>query len=532
MRVFISHLVTETNTFAPYPTGRRGFEEMGIHHGDVTRTDQGGVFTILALWRSLAEAGGHQVVEGLAAQAQPGGRTLKALYEAFRDEILEQVRAALPVQVILFNLHGAMSAIGYDDCEGDLLGRVRALVGPAVAIGAEIDLHCHLTPQMLAAADIIVAYKQYPHTDIAERAREVFALTLATAEKRIAPVTSAVDCRMVGLWHTTREPMAGFVRRMEALEAEESVLSVSFGHGFPWGDVQDGGARLWVITDADRALGDRLALELAEELFAMREQSGQKLLSIDAALDAAQAAVAWPVVAADGADNPGGGAPSDSTFVLQRMIERATPDALIAFLYDPEAVRIMADAGVGAQLDIRVGGKTGPSSGAPVDICLTVKAILPDHSQMGLGLNWPLGTTVWAQGPNRLDLILTSVRSQPFAPDCIAQLGVDLSAKRLIVVKSIQHFHAGFAPIARGGVVYLSAPGALTSDFAEDRLPGQEPCVLATRRGRPARPDARAVRSPMRTGAPMRQMAGAGPIRTSLPACSLPSPHRPRRAEA
>ena len=158
---------------------------MGIHHGDATRVDPDGVFATLSLWRSLAEASNHEIVEGLAAQAQPGGRTLTAIYEAFRDEILEQIRANLPLQAILFNLHGAMSAVGYDDCEGDLLERVRALVGPDVALGVEVDLHCHLTSSMLAAADVIVAYKHYPHSDIAERAREVFALTLATAEKRI-----------------------------------------------------------------------------------------------------------------------------------------------------------------------------------------------------------------------------------------------------------------------------------------------------------------------------------------------------------
>ena len=465
MRVFISQLVTESNTFAPLPTGRRGYEQMGVHHGDATRVDPDGVFATLTLWRNLAEAAGHEVVEGLAAQAQPGGRTLKPLYEAFRDEILEQISTSLPLQAVLFNLHGAMAAIGYDDCEGDLLERVRALVGPEVAIGVELDLHCHLTPCMLAAADIIVAYKHYPHTDIADRAREVFALTLATAEKRINPVISAVDCRMVGLWHTTREPMAGFVRRMVELENGGPVLSVSLGHGFPFGDVKEGGARIWVTTDNRRELGDRLALELADGFFALREEIGQPLLSIDEALDAVEAAVEGPVVAADGADNPGGGAPSDSTFILRRVIERATPDVLIAFIYDPEAVRVLADAGVGAELDMRIGGKTGPASGEPVDLRLTVKAVIPDHAQTGFGLRWPLGDTVWAQGPHGLDLILSSMRSQPFAPASIEQLGVDPAAKRLVVVKSIQHFHAGFAPIARGGVLYISAPGALTPDF-------------------------------------------------------------------
>lgn len=466
MRVFISQLITESNTFAPFPTNCADFEEMGIRHGDATTVDPDGVFSVLAQWRCRCEAQGHQVVEGLAAQAQPGGRTLRAVYEAFRDEILDHLKGSLPLDAVLFNMHGAMAADGYDDCEGDLLGKVRAIVGDDTAIGVELDLHCHLTDRMLRAANILVGYKQYPHTDIAERAEDVAALTLATAEKRIAPVTSVVDCHMVGLWHTTREPMVSFVAKMTELEQDESVLNVSFGHGFPWGDVEEAGAKLWVITDNDRAKGDRLAIDLANELVSLRDETRQPLLSIDEALDHVQQSPHYPIVAADGADNPGGGAPSDSTFILRRVIDRGVEDVLIAFLHDPQAVNILAGAGTGATLDMRIGGKTSVASGDPVDLRLEVKAVIDEHYQTGIGLRWPLGRTVWARGARGLDLILTSIRSQPFDPSCLEKLGVDLTARRLIVVKSIQHFHAGFAPVARGGIVYVAAPGALNPDFA------------------------------------------------------------------
>ncbi|ASG24410.1 M81 family metallopeptidase [Nitrospirillum viridazoti] len=466
MRIFTTQLVTETNTFAPIPSGRRAYEEMGIHQGDASRVAPDGVFGTLALWRGLAEAQGHEVVEGLAAQAQPGGRTLKAVYEGFRAKVLRAIAAAPTLDAVLLNLHGAMSAEGYDDCEGDLLEEIRRAVGPSVAIGVELDLHCHLTTRMLRAADIIVAYKHYPHTDIADRAREVLELTLATAAGRIKPVISVADCHMVGLWHTTREPMASFVRSMEACQDGKEVLSVSLGHGFPWGDVAEAGAKLWVITDGRPALGEPLALDLANRFFQIRKDTVQPLLSIDQVLDKVTRSDVFPIVGADGADNPGGGAPSDSTFVLQRILDRGLEGALIAFFYDPEAVRVLSDAGVGATLDMRIGGKTGPASGAPVDLRVQVRQVIPDHYQTGLGLRWPLGATVWVRGPHDLDLVLTSARSQAFDPVCLQQLGIDLSRKRLIVVKSIQHFYALFAPIARGGVLYIAAPGALTPDFA------------------------------------------------------------------
>jgi microcystin degradation protein MlrC len=489
MRVFISQLVMETNTFAPIPLGRSAYEEMGIHHGDASLVAPEGVFATLALWRRLAESAGHEVIEGLAAQAQPGGRTLRNVYESFRDEILETIRGALPLDIILLNLHGAMSAVDYDDCEGDLLAQIRALVGPDVVIGVELDLHCHATAPMLRCSDILIAYKEYPHTDIAERAHEVFQLSIATAEKRIKPVISAVDCKMVGLWHTTREPMVGFVETMRAHEVAGDALSISLGHGFPWGDVAEGGARFWVITDDQRERGDRLALELAQRFFAIRDETAPPLMAIDEALDHAMESEAFPVVAADGADNPGGGAPSDSTFILESILAKGVDNALIAFLYDPEAVRMLVDAGIGAKINLRIGGKTGPSSGNPIDLEIELKAVLHDHFQSGLGLVWPLGTAVWVRAPNQLDIVLTSVRSQPFDPASLEKLGIDLDTKRLIVVKSTQHFYSGFAPLAKGGVIYIAAPGALTPDFVSipynkkslyywPRVDAVTPCLL------------------------------------------------------
>lgn len=466
MRIFTAQLITETNTFSPLPTVLRDYEEMGIHHGTASTTDPDGVFAVLTQWRRLGEAAGHVVVEGLAAQAQPGGRTLRKVYEAFRADIVGQLATQAPIDMVLLNMHGAMSAEGYDDCEGDLLEHIRAVVGPDVAIGVELDLHCHMTARIARTADIVIAYKHYPHSDIADRAAEVFALTAATAEGKVRPVISLVDCHMVGMWHTTREPMAGFVGRMAEREDGTEILNISFGHGFPWGDVDEGGARMWVITNDRKDLGDQLALELANEIFDLRNETMPSLLSIDAALDVLSEATSFPIVAADGADNPGGGAPSDSNFVLERIIARQAPNALVAYYYDPELVKVLAEVGPGAKLDVRIGGKISSASGNPIDLAVEVMAVLNDHHQTGFNQRWPLGTAVWLRGPHELDLVLTSVRSQPFDPDSLTLLGIDLAAKHLIVVKSIQHFHALFAPIAAGGVIYLKTPGALTPDFA------------------------------------------------------------------
>src|SRR5215831_1240824 len=188
-----------------------------------------------------------------------------------RDEILGQLKAALPVDGVVLNLHGAMVAHGYDDCEGDILARVRALVGETCVIGIELDPHCHLTKKRCALADIVVLFKEYPHTDFAERGEEVVDLVLRTIGRAIKPVKSVFDCRMIGSFPTSIQPMRGLVDRIMALEGKDRVLSVSIGHCFPYADVAELGARILVITDDAKPHGDKLAAEIGRALISFRE---------------------------------------------------------------------------------------------------------------------------------------------------------------------------------------------------------------------------------------------------------------------
>jgi microcystin degradation protein MlrC len=471
MKFFIAHLATETNTFAAAPTGLGDFEEIGIHHGDASRRDPEGAGAFLRYLRGLIEGEGGEVVESLCTLAQPGGRTVRHVYEALRDEILADLRAALPVDAVQLLLHGAMAAEGIDDCEGDLAAAIREIVGPEVPIGLELDLHCHFTQQMREAADVIVAFKEYPHTDTDERGAELYRILKDAALGRVRPVTAVFDCRMVGLWHTTREPMQGFVRRMQAVEREPGVLSVSLGHGFPWGDVPEAGAKLWVVTDNDPQLAQALARQLGREFWALRERIGPEVCGIDEALDAAFDSgfggtdARGPAVLADVADNPGGGAAGDSTFILRRLVERRVANSVVGAIWDLGAVHICRSAGVGAQLDLRIGGKCGPASGMPVDLRVTVRAIVPNHSQSALGTRERLGDCVWVEAAGALHILLCSVRTQTYGVDAFTGAGISLRDKAIVVVKSTQHFHAEFAPIARK-ILYVSTPGAMSFDFA------------------------------------------------------------------
>ncbi len=470
LRTFIAALGTETNTFSALPGGLETFQETMLFRGDATAHPPRLFSEPLHVWRRLTEEHQGRVSESVAAFAEPAGKVPQAVYESLRDEILADLERALPVDMVLLSIHGAMVATGCDDCEGDLLARVRALVGPDVIVGGELDLHCHLTPQMLASADVLVTFKEYPHVDASARAEEVFRICHRAHVSGVRPVMAAFDCRMVSMWRTPVAPMRGFVERMQSLEGRDGVLSVSFAHGFPWGDVADVGAKMLVVMDGAApdaaARGAALSETLGRELFAMRDQTFHRPLGIDEALERAAAARRGPVVLADMADNAGGGAPSDATFLLRRVLERGMADVASALHWDPVAVRLCREAGVGAVLDLRVGGKLGPSSGASLDLTVEVMARVPELLQPFGGAMQRAGEAVWVRTAGSVDLVLNAVRTQVFHPDVFTALGIDLAAKRAVIVKSSQHFYAGFAPVA-SEILYVDSPGAIAMSFAD-----------------------------------------------------------------
>src|SRR5829696_712424 len=271
--------------------------------------------------RNRAAREGFTLIEGSCFAASPAGKVNQADYEFMRDEVLAQLSAALPLDGVLFGLHGAMVAHGYDDVEGDLLERARAVVGAKCLIGVEHDPHCHMTLKRMRNADIIICYKEFPHTDVADRAEDLLNLMLRTLKGEIEPVMSLYDCRQIGSYPTTLPLMRGFVDRMMALEGKDGILSVSAVHCFPYGDVEELTGRILVVADGDKAKADALATRLGEEFVSMRGKTTPEFLSIADGVKAAREAREGPVVIADPADNAGGGAPTDNTTILRHLIE-------------------------------------------------------------------------------------------------------------------------------------------------------------------------------------------------------------------
>lgn len=465
MRIFTAALMTETNTFSPLPTGWAAFEEFGIQRGRDGLTPTA-ITAPLLMWQAAAERDGHEIFHSVVTFAQPSGPTVRTVYETLRDEILRDAAEQGPFDAVLLLLHGAMVADGYDDCEGDLLARLRAVVGPDAAIGAELDLHCHVSQAMTEAADLLITFKEYPHTDGMERAQELYDLTLATARGEVRPTLGLHDCRMVGLYFTQTPRMRTFVDGMSTLETRSDVLSVSLAHGFPWADVADNSAKMLVYTNGDAGEAGRLARDLGQTFWDIRDEVAFKGLGVDEALDRVDAAAPGLVVLADTADNTGGGAPGDSTFILARLLERGIGSAALGPLWDPVAVSLCHEAGVGAAMKLRVGGKACASSGAPLDLKVRVRGLIDELRTPSYNADYvTLGAAAWIEVEGAdVHVVVCARRMQGFSPMVFTELGLDVAALRLAVVKSYNHFYAAFAPIA-AEIIHVAGPGAIMGDM-------------------------------------------------------------------
>jgi microcystin degradation protein MlrC len=464
MRLFATTLATETNTFSPLPTSIEAYRE-GVFLRPGEHPAETPLMCTAPLWvaRRRAAAEGFTLIEGSCFAASPAGTTNRADYEFMRDEILAQVQAALPLDGVLLGLHGAMVAHGYDDVEGDIVERVRAIVGPGCVIGIELDPHCHLTLKRVRLTDVVILYKEFPHTDVVDRAEDLLDIVLKAIRKQVKPVMSMYDCRQIGSYPTTLPLMRGFVDRMKAMEGHDGVLSISIGHCFPYADVPELTGRILVVTDGDKANADRLAIEIGEEFVSMRGRTAPDYLDVDGGITAGIAANAYPVVMADPADNAGGGAPSDNTTILRRLIERDVQEAAVGPIWDPIAVRLCFDAGLGASFPLRFGGKIGPASGIPVDATVTVTGLKRDCWQSFGPTQVQLGDCACVK-IGGIEVVLISNRTQALGLELFRNVGVEPTERRLVVVKSTNHFMAAFGPVAKK-VIYIDSDGPIPRDY-------------------------------------------------------------------
>jgi microcystin degradation protein MlrC len=471
VKVFLAMMSHETNTFSNIPTDRGQFEARNLHYGGEIVETYRGTGTCLGGMIEAAERHGVRLVPSVAAAASPAGLVTKDIYGHVKERMLADLHAAGPLDGVLLDLHGAMVCEGIDDGEGDLIRAVRAVVGPTVPIAVTLDFHGNLSQEMVRGADLLHGYKTYPHVDMAERGVEATERLLQVAAGRIRP-TAALRMPPIlpplGNQGTERGPMRRLYDMADQMEQDPKVISVSVFAGFPHADIPQAGLGVYVVTDDDQALADRLADRLARTAWDHRHEFMHKGLPVADAVARALAAQGRPIVLADMADNTGGGAAGDGTEVLRELLRVGARSAIVACIWDPAAVTACVKVGVGQRVTLDVGGKVDDRHGAPLRVTGVVRTLSDGRfvhkGPMARGLPGRLGVTAVLDVAD-VKLILISYRWQTLDPEMIRFVGLDPLEHKVLVVKSTIHYRAAFEPIARE-IVEVDAPGLSSSNLA------------------------------------------------------------------
>ena len=364
---------------------------------------------------------------------------------------------------VLLELHGSMAVEGIDDTESHVLRAVRDVVGDDVPLLAQLDIHTNMSQEMIDAADVLIGRETYPEIDMAERGRECADVLMRIVHEGLRP-TMAVH-RIPMLWGmnqvTAHQPMSEAIAQLHRIEALPGVVCASIATCFPLADVPCLGASVYVVTDDDVDLAQRLADELGEWIWARRAEWHFPRFTTAMTLDQLGDHPPRPLVLADRDDNTGGGSPGDSTGVLRTFLERGLRDACVLYIVDQEAVAQCLEAGEGAQIELAVGAKSSPMQGEPVLMKAQVVAVSSEgkfryDGPMYEGLEGWMGPSAHIE-QDGVHVVLVSQREQPFCTAFARTLKLNPREMSTIAVKSAAHFRAGFESWA-GAVHMVSEP--------------------------------------------------------------------------
>ncbi len=413
--------------------------------------------------------------------AQPSAHVKTEAYERVASDIVDGIGRAGPVDAVYLCMHGAMVAEHLEDGEGELLRRVRAVVGPDAPIVASLDFHANLTAAMVEHSDGLCVYRTYPHLDSAETGRRAARLLAQMFERRAKPAKGFRRLPFlipISQQCTFSDPAKSLWESLPRYEADR-VAEISLLAGFPPADIAECGPalaaygwdRLSVERGADRLLAAALAAEssFASKLWTPGEAVAYAIRQSNVA--------AHPIVLADTQDNPGAGADSDTVGIIEELVRRGAQDAVVGMLYDPATAAAAHKAGVGATLTRGIGAASKQPGHAPFHGAFTVEA-LSDGSfeatgRMYAGAHMLLGPcAVLRLGGVRI--VVVSRRQQPADRAMFTHIGIDPAGVKILVLKSSVHFRGDFQDLAEE-ILIVAAPGPNIDD----------PAALPYRRLRP-----------------------------------------------
>jgi microcystin degradation protein MlrC len=394
--------------------------------------------------------------------------------------MLEAARRG-PIDGVLLHLHGAMVVDSYEDGEGELLARLRRILGADAPIVVTLDLHANVTEQMAQSASALIAFRTYPHVDQYERAWQGAELLERAMRGEVKPRTVIARRPMLyGLDRGRHQkgPMAELIARGEALEQSGEILVASACAGFSRANIRDVGPSVTITIDMARGdarpHGQTIAEQFMDHAWETRDYESFKLLSVNEAVVRARQGKPGdkPLVVADYTDNPGGGGYGDATAFLKGLVEGGVESAAFHAICDPEAVAEGMRIGIGVPTTITLGGKTDPRmGGGPLTLTGEVTHLSNGkfiaYGPMGGGLERDYGPSmVFRTGG--IDIIAISNNGQAVDLGQFTSLGIDPTRYTTVCVKSMQHFRAAFEPIARE--VILVDTGALCSEIYTPEL--------------------------------------------------------------
>lgn len=483
MRIAIGGIVHETNTYAVESFGTTTLDAFTIMRGDEmfratgARTFVGGML-------AGGEAGNHELVPIFHAFTQPSGTIEANAYESMKAELIDGLAAAVPVDAVVLDTHGAGIVEGIDDLEADLGAAIRTVIGDSVPLLTVLDLHGSITEEMNDVYDYMLGVYDYPHVDMFERGVEAIEAVPGLVDGDWTPTTHVERLPLLLPTSTTDISPAGDIRqRCLDLQTEDGVQRCAFFHGFPFTDIPQAGASVVVTTKGDQELARQVAQQLASEIWDRREEFRLESLTPEIAISQATRIVAergGPVVINDTADNPGGGSPGDATHLLRALIEMDVDNACFGYIFDPAVAKQAHDAGPGSTIDVTVGGKHDDVHGAPLELSVYVKSTTDGSFEY----TTPMLAGAWARygpmarlcvgGPKGLDVLVGSDRSQVFDREVFALHGIDVTTYDIIALKGSQHFRAGFAELATD-IITADSPGLTTlrvENFEHPRVDG------------------------------------------------------------
>ena len=460
-RILTAEFMHETNTFSRVVTDEQAFRNGYYLVADEAVSGRGKLNTELAGFLDGGLRYGWDIDHILSASAGPAGKVTSAAF----DWICDPIVAAATLNNydgILLGLHGAMVTDFCEDGEGELLRRLRAVVGADLPIAITLDLHANVSEAMCDLADIIVSYKTYPHIDMRAAGCQAGELLQRTLNGDIHPRTIRVSRPMleeVNGGRTDVGPMINWIEAARKRELREDTYAVSINGGFASADIGSVGPTVLVTGEGDFNAHRGFAESIADQIWGHRNEVLNDYLEVDKAAKIALRfdSALGPLVIADYADNPGAGAYGDSTNLLQALLEAGVTDACFGPIVDPESALFLHQHEVGELVDIRLGAKVDPAMGGE-SLCLRVKLInksdgcyIGGGAMIG-GLRRSFGVTAVVR-VDGIEILVTSLAQQLLDLQQFKSFGINPETKRVVALKSMQHFRAEFEPIAARVIV-------------------------------------------------------------------------------